>query len=396
MKSKIKDWIKYNTNNLIIISKIKKNIDKCIPYIRYYRCKKIKDNSYNSKYSYEFLKSKRYFDEMKSYEIKEKIQNESENELDLSIIIPAYNVENYICDCIHSVVGQKTKYSYEIIIINDGSKDNTLKNINLYSTYENITIISQENGGLSNARNVGINISKGKFLMFLDSDDVLLENSIDTLLNMAYEHDADIVGGNYKTFTDINTIYKIKNNKREIAVDEYEINPEYILDASGFSWGKIYSNELWKDIRFPEGLVFEDTITKYILYRICNKYVYISDYVYGYRSNPNSITQTIKHDYRGLDSLYVIIYINKMIKNLDIKNDETLYKLTLYQLGRYLYYRTNHFDNELCKHMLVVCREIIINMKCCRPKKMSFWLNKLEKSIMNIDINRWKICSKSM
>lgn len=396
MKIKIKDWIKYNTNNLIIISKIKKNIDKCIPYIRYYRCKKIKDNSYNSKYSYEFLKSKRYFDETKSYEIKEKIQNKSENELDLSIIIPAYNVENYICDCIDSVIGQKTKYSYEIIIINDGSKDNTLKNINLYSNYKNITIISQANGGISRARNVGINLSKGRFLMLLDSDDVLVENSINTLLNIAYKYSADIVEGNYKEFTDIEDICNLKNDKTKIEFNEYKKNPDYILNAKGFPWGKIYSNKLWENVRFPEDLEFEDTIVKYILHRMCNKYIYISDYVYGYRSNPNSITQRLKSGYGGLDSLYIIIYINKMIKNLDIKNDETLYKLTLYQLGRYLYYRTNHLDDDICKNMLVICREIIINMKCCRPKKMSFWLNKLEKSIMDIDINRWRICSISM
>ena len=396
MKSKIKDWIKYNTNNLSIISKIKKNIDKYIPYIRYYRCKKIKDNSYNSRYSYEFLKSKRYFDEMKLYEIKEKMQNESEHELDLSIIIPAYNVENYICDCIDSVIEQKTKYSYEIIIIDDGSKDSTLKNINLYSTYKNITIISQENGGISRARNVGIDLSKGRFLMFLDSDDVLVENSINTLLNRAYKYSADIVEGNYKEFTHIEDICNLKNDKTKIEFNEYKKNPDYILDAKGFAWGKIYSNKLWEDVRFPEDLEFEDTIVKYILHRMCNKYICISDYVYGYRSNPNSITQRLKSGYGGLDSLYIIIYINKMIKKLDIKNDETLYKLTLYQLGRYLYYRTNHLDDELCKNMLVVCREIIMNMKSYRPKKMNFWLKKLEESIIDIDINRWEICSKSM
>nr|WP_296107571.1 glycosyltransferase [uncultured Terrisporobacter sp.] len=396
MKSRIKDWIKYNINNLRIISKIKKDIDKYIPYIRYYSCKKIKDNSYNSKYSYEFLKSKRYFDEMKSYEIKEKIQNERQDELDLSIIIPAYNVENYICDCIDSVIRQKTKYSYEIIIINDGSKDNTLKNINLYSNYKNVTIISQENAGISRARNLGISLSKGHFLMFLDSDDVLVGNSISTLLNIAYKYSADIVEGNYKEFIHIEDVYNLKRDKTKLEFNEYKKNPEYILNTKGFAWGKIYSDKLWENVRFPEDLEFEDTIVKYILHRMCNKYICISDYVYGYRSNPNSITQRLKSGYAGLDSLYIIIYINKMIKKLDIENDETLYELTLYQLGRYLYYRTSHFDDELCKHVLVICREIIINMKCCRPKKMSFWLNKLEKSIMNIDINRWKICSKSM
>lgn len=116
----------------------------------------------------------------------------------LSIIIPAYNCESSVERCIKSVLLQKIKYTYEIIVINDGSTDNTQDVLNKFENIENIHIIEQKNKGFSGARNTGIDFATGRYLMFLDSDDEMLPNSINALLDRAYEYDADIVEGGFR------------------------------------------------------------------------------------------------------------------------------------------------------------------------------------------------------
>lgn len=100
----------------------------------------------------------------------------------LSIIVPIYNAEVYLERLIKSVLSQKIK-NYELILINDGSKDNSLTIMNKYSTYKNIKIIDKPNSGVSSTRNFGINIARGKYITFIDSDDYLDLNSIEVMVS---------------------------------------------------------------------------------------------------------------------------------------------------------------------------------------------------------------------
>ena len=115
--------------------------------------------------------------------------------VDLQIIIPAYNVELYLEDCLNSVLSQKTTYSYHIILVDDGSKDNTPAICDTFANHPNITVIHMANGGPSRARNTALQRIFGKYLMFLDSDDILLDGTIQTMLDTAYRYDCDLVEG---------------------------------------------------------------------------------------------------------------------------------------------------------------------------------------------------------
>ena len=118
---------------------------------------------------------------------------------DLDIIVPCYNVENQVENCIDSLITQKTKYNFRIILIDDGSTDKTGKIIDSYVYNPTIKIIHQKNRGHSGARNSGLNIIDAKYVMFVDSDDKLCsENAVQKLLDCAYQYNADIVeGGNF-------------------------------------------------------------------------------------------------------------------------------------------------------------------------------------------------------
>ena len=217
---------------------------------------------------------------MKKYSYNKRIIDKN---IDLSIIVPAYNSSDYIKECISSVLMQKTSYNYELIVINDGSKDDTLEKINLFKENKHLKIITQENKGFSGARNRGIDESLGKYIMFLDSDDLLCENSIEKLIKTAKEKKADIVQGSYYTFN--------KNgNKFYTNITPTEKNKE--ISVPGFPWGKVYKAKLFEKVRFPLDFWYEDTIVNYLLARLSNKYVAISDYVYGYRINEKGITFT--------------------------------------------------------------------------------------------------------
>lgn len=127
------------------------------------------------------------------------------NEIKVSIIIPIYNVEKYIEQCIESVVNQTLK-DIEIIIVNDGTKDNSMKKIEKYLSDPRIIVIDKENGGLSSARNVGLEIAKGEYIAFIDSDDFIELTMLEELYNNSEK--ADIVFSDIIFYDD-----KTKNKK---------------------------------------------------------------------------------------------------------------------------------------------------------------------------------------
>ena len=119
----------------------------------------------------------------------------------VSVIIAAYNMEKYIQACVESLLKQ-TLTEIELLIVDDGSKDGTLAIIKEYEAKypDKVRVLPKENGGLSSARNIALRNICGKYVMFVDSDDMLLENTAQTLLKIAFENDADIVEGSHQVF----------------------------------------------------------------------------------------------------------------------------------------------------------------------------------------------------
>ncbi len=115
-------------------------------------------------------------------------------EYDLEIIIPAYNVEKFIQQCLDSVVSQKTDFSFHVTCVDDGSTDNTGALLDKYSSGY-VSIIHQSNRGISGARNAALRKTNGKYIMFVDSDDFLPQGTVQSMLNNAFNNDADIVWG---------------------------------------------------------------------------------------------------------------------------------------------------------------------------------------------------------
>lgn len=225
------------------------------------------------------------------------VQNEIDEMLiDLQIIIPAYNAERYLCECLNSVISQKTKYSYKAVVIDDGSADKTKEILEKYAGHEQIIPVYQDNRGFSGARNRGLEKLFSKYIMFLDSDDILPDGAISSLMDTAIEMNADIVEG---------SAYEMADGKRGI-YDRYKKRVNgYKGRLKGQPWGKVYKRSIFDNLCFPEGFWFEDSINALIIYPQTENIVVIPDFVYTYRKNPDGISATAKKYRKIIDTYWV-------------------------------------------------------------------------------------------
>lgn len=248
--------------------------------------------------------------------------NSLDPQYDLQIIVPAYNVEKFVAQCLESALHQETKYSYIITVVNDGSADRTPEIIESYQAMypDRLETINQENRGLSGARNAALRTMKGRYISFLDSDDVFGEGAVETLLDAAYSTDVDIVQGGWITNREFRT--SILTGKGT------EYHPEA---PSGYPWGKLYKAKVMEHFRFPEGYWFEDTPISFILYGAGYSSKVIPDVVYGYRLNPDGITAKSGESKRSVESYYITALCLREFPQFGVKYDQRAYEYFLRQ-----------------------------------------------------------------
>lgn len=273
-----------------------------------------------------------------------------DSDYDLQIIIPAYNVEKYIERCLDSVIGQKTRYRFVVIVIDDGSKDNTAALLEKYNRYPFINIIHQENCGLSGARNRGLQKLLAPYITFLDSDDVLPENSVEDMLNAAIEFNADIADGSYYTFSEDKLIDTIIHDFSQSITDPYE-------KMNGFAWGKIYSRKILEHFCFPEGFLFEDTAVTFMLMTHRCHFAVLTEIVYGYRINPNGITLTADKNIKSIDTYWIA---EKLLEELDQHGVEYTQELYEYMLKQVVmnYMRTRKMKAEIRRSIFALTADL--------------------------------------
>ncbi len=210
----------------------------------------------------------------------------------ISIIVPIYNVEKYLIRCIESIINQTYK-TIEIILVDDGSTDNSSKICDEYKNKDKrIKVIHKKNGGLSSARNVGLDIAKGKYIGFVDSDDYISPNMYEMMYNNLIKTSGDIIICNFSYFKKEPPSFTTEFNLKEYT------NIEAILELiklkkrkiEDYAWNKLYKKELFKNIRYPERFLYEDIGTTYKLFNKSKKIVTIDCRLYAYYDNGNSIT----------------------------------------------------------------------------------------------------------
>lgn len=241
----------------------------------------------------------------------------------VSLIIPIYNSSKYLNKCLNSVINQ-TYPDLEIICINDGSNDNSIEILDKYARLDDrIIVINIENKGVSNARNIGIKEAKGKYITFLDSDDYLEKNCIDTLVKDIRQFGVDVVRGNYNIVNN-----KDKRIGENILGNKSEICPSKILkddilkgEKNAFVWLLLCKTEIIKNIKFNDKLsLMEDVIFYMELLNKIDKIFLERKCLYNYVINFNSITRDSERIEKNIKEVQIF---NKEIKKY-INNEEKI------------------------------------------------------------------------
>ena len=269
---------------------------------------------------------------------------------ELDIIIPAYNAGRYLRECMDSVLGQETRYSFRVLAIDDGSTDATGELLDGYAARDSrVHVVHQENRGHSGARNAGLEIADAELIMFLDSDDVLFPDAVEQLAGAVLNGDAAFSEGAYEVVdTQMQHISDSPHEAGELAD---------FADCSAYPWGKAYRLRALDGFRFPEGYLYEDSFIYQVLFpqyaQLGKKAVGISSPVVKYRVNPGRISRKSRGSVKSLDSLWITLSLHEDRKKLGLESTQEYYEYILSMLVL-TYRRTEQRDEETKKAIFVM------------------------------------------
>ena len=272
---------------------------------------------------------------------------------EVSIVIPVFNAEKYIKRTISTITNQNFK-NIEIIVVNDGSSDNSLDIITILSKNDQrIRIFSQKNSGVSAARNKGIQEAQGNYIMFMDADDIMVKDSLESLVNSAKETDADISIGDIKIIKNYNSDYKMisESDTNIINFSRTEVLESFFRDNAQFNCysacAKLYSKKIYQKLKFVEKRNSnEDRFYFFQALCISNIITYVNKCVYLYEKHEQSLS-TSQVNSRIFDNLY---FSDKMLEYVE-KNENSLIDSAKYNqfITYMMVYRNFYRDKKALK-----------------------------------------------
>lgn len=292
------------------------------------------------------------------------------NDIKVSVIIPVYNAEKYLAECLNSIVNQSLK-EIEIICINDGSSDNSLKLIEKYARFnKRIKIINKEASGSASAgRNIGIKLSKGEYICFIDNDDFISLDYLEKMYVKAKETNADLVtNNNINAFIEKN----LKKQKRYLKTNV----------INSLAWSKLYKRDIIikNSLRFPEGYIYEDEYFYYTLIPYIKNSVQYNCGMYYYRQSKSSLMGKGKTEKK-----YQIIDIFRLIYNFykehnflfEYKLPYSILKYRSSQISDYKRYRNKFLEliNELNLDIEEIKKDKKLRLLLISPNKFLYRIN---------------------
>jgi glycosyltransferase involved in cell wall biosynthesis len=228
----------------------------------------------------------------------------------LSIIVPVYNVELYLPKCLDSIINQ-TFTDFELILVNDGSTDSSVDICcNYIQKDSRIVLLDKENGGLSSARNLGLSNAKGQYVAFVDSDDWIDLSMYNSMISALEEMNADIVICGQKVVNMNGSLDVINTIEDSVLYSEEEATKLILKDEKifSFAWDKVYRKELFNNIRYPEGRIYEDTATTYKLFHRTKSVYHINEAYYYYVRRQGSICYEVGKEVLRMQHNFLSFY----------------------------------------------------------------------------------------
>ena len=259
----------------------------------------------------------------------------------ISIVVPIYNVSEYLDKCIQSIINQTYK-NIEIILVNDGATDDSGIICMKYANFDSrIVYVEKKNGGLSDARNAGIKLAKGEYLIFVDSDDFVENNMCEVLYSAVVNAKTDIGCSGYYVDGDNGVISEYHEFVEEIkTISRDEALKLIYFGRSYAAWGKIYKRTLFDNLEFPKGKIDEDYAVMYKLFGSVGQVTFVNNHLYHYLKRSGSITKS-EFNFAKLD------FVNNAYDAMNYA--QTHYSKELYHLAKRFYL----FRVRMVVHMMV-------------------------------------------
>ena len=274
----------------------------------------------------------------------------------VTVIIPVYNVEMYLPLCINSILKQ-TYQNLEIILIDDGSTDDSPGICDTYALKDNrIKVIHQQNQGAAVARNTGLENATGEYIVFVDSDDFINEKMIEKLYIALKQTDSDLSICNFKYTSENGKEIDLKETdiKNEVLYTEEIIDKLFQNNNCGYIviWNKMYKKDLWKQIRYPVGVIYEDEAVIHHIFSKCKKVATISDELYYYRQVSGSIMHSERTE-KNLDKYLALADRLMFFKNTVNKENirKLAYQYWYHYLDDYYYFSKRNRNSARLKQM---------------------------------------------
>ena len=315
--------------------------------------------------------------------------------LDLSVIMPIYNYENLIEQTIDAALNQKTSYKYELILVDDGSNQAAKDILEKYKQNPIVKVIHQENGGIGAARNTGLNNARGRYLMFIDCDDVVHDDIIETLMSKAYEKDLDMVmcGHNLSKQTDGKVVSVTPNVYPKYNLMRYT-DGDYLWNFPGLPWCKVYKREIFDSVRFIPGYWYEDTIIHFLAFRFVKSFEYIPEVKYEYRWYEKNFSHVqSKAPDRSVQRYWILERCIEETEAMGLSKDVIFYKLLLRHLGSFYYNTFSNMDYDAVDAMFLLGAELLQKYKPTEKYHLPYALKQIESALLRRDIELWKLAT---
>lgn len=272
----------------------------------------------------------------------------------LSVIIPAHNAQSYVQGCIESVQNQKAPWPIQIIVVNDGSTDNTQSILEKIEGIE--TVILKNGKTAARARNEGFLHATGKYIMFLDADDKLTNNAAADLVACAEKNNADIVQGGWQYMSQDGMPGSTQIYANAVYTEKNRLS---CYDLPGTPWGKIYRRELFESIRFPANYAaLEDTVVHFGLFRAAKTICSIAPVVYCWRKTSTGITATTQSTAKALLSYWIVEEMLHQNQSWALENGTEFYLCLISQLTNYCYVNIRRLPEQEQRAVFALCCQL--------------------------------------
>lgn len=282
----------------------------------------------------------------------------------VSVIVPIYKVENYLNRCVDSILNQTYK-NIEVILVDDGSPDKCGEISDSYAINDSrVKSLHKENGGLSDARNYGMRYLTGEYVVFVDSDDWIKEEMIETLVGLAMDLKADIVQSGFYYVYETYLLYDDRYYSEDmlpIQLNKNELMREIVINerVKNFAWGKLYKTNLIKDLYFEKGVLFEDVFWAHKVMDRVDKYVICHKPMCYYLQRNDSIVST--YTVKNLDIIKGLKERHKFIEENYKELINESYKILTKTILLHYYLLNKNRDKDLDGYYRKELRGYIIN-----------------------------------